>query len=112
MGGWTSAPPGRALVQSWLPRPTGTQYENDVEAAGYVDGEQAGGDGRLALGLRAAWPVAHLNRAVGGRQANRRLGRNIRVVVLRRPPGRWGEAGRDVHEQGHCGAAEVVGAAA
>src|SRR5260370_24110411 len=87
-------------------------HTSNVIQQGVDHAKQTGGNGKLTRGLSASRTIANFDRAVGGWRPHRRLGGHLRMVVLRRAPGRWGEAGRDVHEQGHRRAAEAVVAAA
>src|SRR5882672_1590438 len=89
-GGRARCPPGEASLE------------------GAVHGRRTGGNGKRTGGLCAFRAIGHLDRAMGGWRPHRRLGGYLRMVVLRRASGRWGEAGRGVHEQGDRRAAEGV----
>src|SRR6202030_1323698 len=66
---------------------------------GVHHGKHTGGDGELARRLRASGAITDLDRGLGGWCPHGWLGGYLRVVVLRRPPCRRGEAGRLVHGQ-------------
>src|SRR5438270_12687682 len=77
--------------------PSAPSSELSRQCEGLANAKQTGGDGELGGGLRTFRTFAQLDRLVGRWRSDGRFGWDLRVVVLRRPPGRRDAVGYFFH---------------